>query len=380
MLDDDFLKPVPPAALLAAELDRALTEAGDFQEVLDISRRWANDRKFQVGIQTLRGLIEAEQTATALTAIADAVVERMAAAVAGEFARLHGSVAGGEWCLLAMGKMGGGEMTATSDLDLILIYDAADDAEESDGVRPLPVATWFARFTQRLVTALTAPTGEGALYEVDMRLRPSGNAGPIACSLAAFRRYQRESAWTWEHMALTRARIITGDSALAGKVRAVIDHTLTRRRDTARLRADIADMRRRIAKEHRATSRWQVKHMDGGLVDIEFIAQTLQLAHGHDHPEILAPNTRVALDRAAAAGVLANADRDVLVEAWRLWSAVQVVLRQTIAGEFDDRTAPAGLKDILARAAGLIDFRSLVDRVDDLAALAAAIFRRLIQA
>jgi len=378
VLNPTFLEPIPPVPALAAELERALAESRDFQEVLDISRRWANDRKFQVGIQTLRGLIDAEHTAASLTAIADAVIRRMAATVEAEFSGVHGRVAGGAWCLLAMGKMGGGEMTATSDLDLILIYDATDESEESDGSRPLAPSVWFARFTQRLVTALTAPTGEGALYEVDMRLRPSGNAGPIACSLEAFRRYQIEAAWTWEHMALTRARIVTGDAALGVKVQQVIADTLTRERDPIQLLTDVADMRRRIAKEHRATSRWQVKHMNGGLVDIEFIAQTLQLAHAHDHPGILAPNTRAALDRAAASGLLTTADHDILVEAWRLWSSVQVVLRQTIAGEFDDRTAPEGLKDVLVRAAGLIDFHSLVDRIDDLAAQAAEVYGRVI--
>ena len=378
VLDAGFLDPLPPPPQLAAELEQVLAEATDFQDMLDLCRRWANDRKFQVGIQILRCLIDPQQAAAAFTAIADTVLAQMAARVAGELARAHGSVPGGAWCLLAMGKMGGGEMTVSSDLDLILIYDAPEQTEESDGPRPLAVSTWYARFTQRLVTALTAPTGEGALYEVDMRLRPSGNSGPIASSLTAFGSYQRDSAWTWEHMALTRARVVAGDQTLASKVRTVIAETLTRRRDTARLLTDVADMRERMAAQHRAANHWQVKHMRGGLVDIEFIAQTLQLAHAADRPDILATNTRQALDRAAAAGLLAPGDHDLLVDAWTLWSAIQLVLRQTIAGEFDDRSAPQGLKDLLARAAGLVDFHSMVDRIDDLAAQSLAVFRRLI--
>jgi glutamate-ammonia-ligase adenylyltransferase len=298
--------------------------------------------------------------------------------VEADFARAHGSVPGGGWCLLAMGKMGGREMTATSDLDLILVYDAPADIEESDGPRKLAVATWFARFTQRIVTALSAQTGEGALYEVDLRLRPSGNSGPIACSLESFRRYQAESAWTWEHMALTRARVVTGDATLSASVQDIITEVLRRPRDPVKLRTDVAEMRERMAKEHPATTRWEVKHLRGGLVDVEFTAQYLQLLHAHTHPGILSVHTREALGRALSAGVLDRPGHDALVEAWRLWSEVQLVLRQTIAGAFDERTAPRGLRDVLVRAAGLTDFKTLRDRMDDCAAAALEVFQRVV--
>jgi glutamate-ammonia-ligase adenylyltransferase len=378
VLQARFFELPPPAEELTMELDRALAEAGDVQEILDISRRWANDRKFQVGVLTLRNLIDADQSARALTDIADAVISRMLPRVEDEFARAHGRVAGGAWTILAMGKMGGREMTATSDLDLILVYDAPDPNAESDGPRPLAVPTWYARLTQRLVNALTAPTGEGTLYEVDMRLRPSGNSGPIASSLASFERYQREAAWTWEHMALTRARLVAGDPALGERVAAIIHDTLTRRRDPAKLLTDVAEMRERMAHEHKTDSRWDVKHRRGGLVDIEFTAQYLQLAHAAAHPAILANNTSDVLVRAAAEGVLECCDRDTLLEAWRLWSAVQTVLRQTIAGAFDERTAPRGLKDVLVRAAGYVDFKTLTDRMDDCAAASHEVFQRLV--
>ncbi|MDA8232295.1 MAG: bifunctional [glutamine synthetase] adenylyltransferase/[glutamine synthetase]-adenylyl-L-tyrosine phosphorylase [Magnetospirillum sp.] len=379
VLQAGFLAPVPSAPELALELDPILAEAGgDMQAVLDASRRWVNDRKFQAGVQILRGTLDPGRAGRAFSDIAEAVLDRLGRQVEAEFARAHGRIAGGEWCLLAMGKLGGREMTATSDLDLILIYDAPPGIEESDGPRPLALATWYARLTQRIITALTAKTGEGGLYAVDMRLRPSGNSGPIATSLDSFRRYQREAAWTWEHMALTRARAVAGDPALGRRVEAVVREVLTQPRDGARLLADIADMRERIAREHKAESRWQVKHRRGGLVDIEFVAQYLQLAHAHDHPDILSANTGTALDRAAAAGVLVPGDRDTLAEAWRLWSAVQSVLRQTIAGDFDERTAPGGLRALMARAAGLTDFRSLIDRMDDCATAASEVYRRLL--
>lgn len=378
VLQSHFFEPLPPQEVLEAELDKALAEADDFQLVLDVSRRWANDRKFQVGVLTLKNVIGADEAAGALSDVAGAVLRRLAPRVEEEFARTHGRVPGGAWVILAMGKAGGREMSATSDLDLILIYDSPEMSTESDGGRPLAAPVWFSRFTQRMVNALTAKTGEGSLYEVDMRLRPSGNSGPVATSLEAFSRYQVDGAWTWEHMALTRARVVAGDAALTAKVEAVIKETLTRPRDQAKLLLDVAEMRERMAKEHKAASVWEVKHLRGGLVDIEFTAQYLQLAHGSAHPEILDQNTARALEKASAAGVLERGDCAVMTEALRLWAAVQTVLRQTIAGAFDEKTAPRGLKDVLVRSAGLTDFKSLVDRMEDCAAAAHEVFRRLV--
>jgi glutamate-ammonia-ligase adenylyltransferase len=378
VLTPAFSEPPPPMSGMAADLEKALAEAGDIQEVLDVSRRWANDRKFQVGVQTLRTMLDTDRAARAFSDIADAVLDRLCPRVEEEFIRNHGRIDGGSWCIVALGKMGGHEMTATSDMDLILVYDCPDPGAESDGPRPLAVTTWYARLTQRIVNALTAKTAEGTLYEVDMRLRPSGNAGPIASSIESFRRYQAESAWTWEHMALTRARVVTGSGAVAGKVQAIIAETLANRREPGRLVMDVAEMRERMAREHKAESHWEVKHLRGGLVDIEFTAQYLQLRHGPEHPEILATNTRDALERSAEAGLLDGSDCDSLVEAWRLWSAVQLVLRQTVAGAFDERTAPRGLKDVLVRTTGLIDFKTLVDRMDDCARDALEVFERLV--
>jgi len=260
----------------------------------------------------------------------------------------------------------------------MLIYDHPEGVTESRGARQMPVSQWFVRAAHAYVAAVTAPGVDGRLYEVDMRLRPSGSAGPIASSVHAFARYQRESAWTWEHMALTRARVVTGDPTLAAKVEAVIRDTLTRERDADRLVLEVAEMRERMAREHKADSHWEVKHLRGGLVDIEFTAQYLQLRWGRERPDMLASNTRDALERAATAGKLAGSDLDALVAAWRLWSAVQLVLRQTIAGAFDEKTAPRGLRDVLVEASGLTDFKTLVDRMEDCAAQALEVFERIV--
>jgi len=379
VLASGFFAPPPPQAELAADLEATLQRGEDFQQTLDLARRWANDRKFQVGVLTLRALIPPDQAAAALSDVAQAVISGLGRRVEAEFARTHGRVPGGAWVILALGKAGGREMSATSDLDLILVYDAPPEAEESNGPRPIATATWFARLTQRMVNALSAKTGEGTLYEVDMRLRPSGHSGPIAASLESFRRYQAEAAWTWEHMALTRARVVAGDPALAARVDAVIGETLGRQRAAGPLLADIADMRERIEREHKTASPWDVKYRRGGLIDIEFAAQALQLRHAHDHPDLPHPTTALVLARAQTLGLIGPDESAALAEALSLWSAVQFVLRLTVAPGIDPAHAPRGLRDLLVRVTGLGTFSALVARMDECAARAHAVYQRLVE-
>src|SRR5208282_5154843 len=175
------------------------------------------------------------------------------------FADDHGAVSGGRMAVVAMGKLGSHEMTAASDLDLILIYDFPADAGESDGPRPLGAGLYYSRLTQRLLAALTAPTRAGKLYEVDMRLRPSGRKGPLATQFSAFALYQRNEAETWEHMALTRARVVAGDKNLAADVARAIHNTLTRERDPAAVAHEVAKMRALIAKEKGDRDAWDLK-------------------------------------------------------------------------------------------------------------------------
>jgi len=381
VLSPDFFDPPPDAAELRLELDRSLADARDFQDVLDLCRRWANDRKLQAGVQALRGLIDWTQAGAALSDIAAVVIAALQRCVLDEFAKTHGHIQGAGWVILAMGKLGGREMTPTSDLDLIFVYDHAADASASDGRTPLDPGRYFARLAQRMINAITAPTAEGKLYEVDMRLRPSGTSGPIASHISAFVSYHEDQAWTWEHMALTRARVIGGDRALAEQVEVVIANTLAAPRDPEKLRTDVADMRRRIAREHQAGSRWDVKYVEGGLVDIEFVAQYLQLRHAHDAPEILRANTRDAVAQAMTLGYLASADADAMTGALRLWQAVQSMLRLSLDGDADlgdGDSLPEALKQALGRAASEPDFVRLTLRMDETAKAAHAIFRRIV--
>jgi glutamate-ammonia-ligase adenylyltransferase len=284
-------------------------------------------------------------------------------------------VPGGASVLLAVGKLGGREMTASSDLDLILIYDCADGTV-SDGPRPLAPAHYFARLTQRLVAALTAPMAEGRVYDVDLRLRPSGRAGPLATQLSSFVAYQANEAWTWEHMALTRARPVTGSPGLASRVEAAIRNVLTGPRDAGTTLAEVRAMRGRIARDKRDGGPWDVKLAPGGLLDVEFIAQALQLVHAHAHPEILDTNTETALAKAAAAGLLAPADAELLLGACRLYQAVTQILRLAWDGPFAPAAAPGGLCRLLAQAMGEPDLeRAEACLVERQAAVRAAFVR-----
>ncbi|MGC2855795.1 bifunctional [glutamine synthetase] adenylyltransferase/[glutamine synthetase]-adenylyl-L-tyrosine phosphorylase [Novispirillum sp. DQ9] len=380
VLTPGFFNEPPGAAELDAEVGALLDQSRDFEETLDLLRLWANGRKFQVGVQTLRKLLDARQAGEALTTIADVVLGRLLPAVEEEFARAHGHIAGGSMVVIAMGKAGGREMTATSDLDLITVYDAPAESEFSEGgKRPLSRTDYYIRLTQRLVNAITVMTNEGRLYEVDLRLRPSGSKGPLATSLESFRRYNAEAAWTWEHMALTRARVVCGPEPLTQAAGAVIRDALAKPRDPDKLLVDVADMRGLMARERKAVNAFDVKLARGGLVDVEFATQYLILRHGADHPEVCVPNVAEALDRLRAAGVLDPQDADVLIEGQGLWLAIQGVLRHSIEGAFKPEEAPPGLKDKLARTANEPSFDTLCARMDDTYAKVHAVFKRLIE-
>ena len=221
MLDVAIDRGVAAAPMDVADFSRrlALFHEGDqgFEAFLDAARIFAGEENFMIGLRLFAGLIEPEQAAQAYTALAEAMVRACLARVQADFSVEHGRVPGGRCVVLGLGKLGSRELTATSDLDLVLLYDFDPERPESDGRKPLHATVYYTRLTQRLIAALTAPTRRGKLFEVDMRLRPSGNKGPLATQLASFRAYQASEAEIWEHMALTRARPIAGDDSLAAE-------------------------------------------------------------------------------------------------------------------------------------------------------------------
>ena len=385
VLSEDFFAPVPPRETLLPGLEQGLRLAGDFQDVLDAVRRWTKERKFQVGVQTLSPGVDADLIGQGLSSVAECAIAALYPHVLADFAEReeHGVVAGGGMAIVALGKLGSREMTETSDLDLVFIYDVADgegnagDAR-SDGRRALPASQYYGRLSQRLINAITALTGEGRLYEVDMRLRPSGNAGPVATRMSGFVAYHSDQSWTWEHMALTRARVIAGPDRLARATRAAIDAVLRRPRDREATMRDVRDMRERIAREKGGGSPWDLKLAPGGLLDVEFVAQSLQLVHGAAHPAALDPRTCVALRRLAAAGALDEAEAATLIEASRLQRALMSVLRVAVGEEFDREAMPEGLRNVLTRAASEVDFDRLEAKLRDCQAQVRAVFERVV--
>jgi [glutamine synthetase] adenylyltransferase / [glutamine synthetase]-adenylyl-L-tyrosine phosphorylase len=269
-------------------------------------------------------------------------------------------------------------MTPSSDLDLILIYDAPEGQEESDGERKLAISTYYARLCQRLIGAITAPTAEGRLYEVDMRLRPSGASGPIATSLAHFALYQRESAWTWEHMALTRARPVIGDAPLCRRVEAAVTAALCIARDPGRLVADVADMRRRIADEYPRPAPLDLRNRRGGLVDLEFIAQYLMLREAAARPGMLRRDIAAALAALGEAGVLEPPAVQTLDDALTLLRAMRVFLALLFDGLPDPETLAGPAGATLARCTGAVDFARLDADISTACADVLACYDRLI--
>ncbi|MBI3515757.1 MAG: bifunctional [glutamine synthetase] adenylyltransferase/[glutamine synthetase]-adenylyl-L-tyrosine phosphorylase [Proteobacteria bacterium] len=377
LLSDSFGGAAPDQTALRDDLDRALQDADDLQDVLDLIRRWSGDRKFLIGTGMLRGTVAVVEAARQLSDIADAAIAALVPAVERTFAALHGHVPGGVFAVVALGKLGARELTVTSDLDLVFIYEPGDDTL-SDGRKPLPAVSYFARLGQRLISALTAPTAEGELFRVDMRLRPTGNKGPIAVSLDYFLRYQHGEAWSWEHMALSRARVIAASPGFGARVEHAILEVVARPRDAERLVVDVADMRKRIAHERPRPKPFDVKNRRGGLIDVEFIAQYLLLRHAHSHPGLITGNTEAALGRLGDRGLLAPERAQALQRAARLWQAIQGYLRLATGGELEADLASTTLKQGLARACDVIDYAALQHTIAASAAAVTAAYRELI--
>jgi glutamate-ammonia-ligase adenylyltransferase len=353
-----------PASALAARL----RDARGLDDALAIASRMVRAEDFAISAAELFGWIGVDQAAQCRTALADAVVAALLRLSMHEHAKRYGRVKGGGMVVVALGKAGSREMMAGSDLDLMLIYDHPEDAGESlanasAGARSVPASQYFARAAQGFVAALTVPTRHGPLYAVDMRLRPSGRSGPVAVSLASFELYHREHAWTWERLALTRARVVAGPEKLRRRVAASIHSAIRIGNDTIVL-ADTVAMRKRLLRDLPAKGEWDVKLRAGGLMEVEFIAQALQLLHGST-PRLLSPVTRSALHNLARAGVLPNEEAALLIHADQRWRAVQSLLRITL-GQAVPVSPPAQVVEKMLR---------VLDVGPDEAALRAALER-----
>jgi glutamate-ammonia-ligase adenylyltransferase len=376
LVDPEFLHGLTIEAArnrIAPRLERET----DIEPFLERARELARAERFLLGTRVFSRVLPLAEAGHAHTAIAEIFVDVVLRRVRAEFAKAHGVIPGAEMILVAYGKAGSREMTANSDLDLVVIYDAPPDAL-SDGARSLMPSEYFARLTQRLVSALSVQMRTGTLYEIDLRLRPSGRKGTVATSLPGFREYQVSEAETWERMALSRARPMAGDSALGRRWREEAQAILAVPRDGKAVLAEVAAMRGLMAKEKPGRNRFDVKDWPGGLVDCEFIAQAMILVHAARHPALLEGGTLGALQAAGEAGLLAAADAETLVASWRLQSAVTQATRLCISGPFDEAEASPVFKRRLAALLDKPDFAYLAAELVDLQKQTRQIFERLV--
>lgn len=343
VLAGDFFDPLPSREILVQDLKTQLARSKDYEDRLNVIRRWMKEQHFRIGVLQLRHIADAFEASKSYSDLAAACIINLLPIVKEEFASKYGQISEGEMAVLAMGKLGSREMTATSDLDLIMIYDA-DNQAVSDGQRALPSSQYFARFAQTFVTALSSPTAEGKLYDVDMRLRPSGRKGPVATSLTAFKDYQKTQAWTWEHLALTRADVVAGPDALHQHVQSVHSNIVQTRRDSAKIYRDVRDMRARLAQTKSGnTSFWDIKEIPGGLLDIELLAQTFALI---GHIKANAPQDQ--LSAAAKQDLISKHEGLHLIITHKLLSQIQHICRLLLTGSPDIKTlGQAGRAHIL---------------------------------
>ncbi len=362
-----FFSEWPGAEVLTHKLSQVLAACPDYEAQLLAARLWAKEWHFRIGVHHLRGLIDADTTGGQYADLADAVVAAMWPVVLAEFARKHGPMPGKGAVVLGMGGLGAQRLNASSDLDLIMIYDA-DGVDTSDGPRPLLTRMYCARLTQALVTALTAQMAEGRLYEVDMRLRPSGRAGPVATSLEAFRAYQMDGAWTWEHLALTRARPVVGNAALAQAVEVFRRNILAAKGQGPAVMSDLAEMRARIAEAKPPQGDWDSKIGAGRLQDTELICQAMALRSGSP-----ARDAEAQLAAGVAAGLLSAADASAIAHASGLFWRMQAAARLLTGGTLIPEELGEGARNMILRETGFARMAELQEGMQNAAKAADAV-------
>lgn len=378
LLDQAFFKPLDEDSGVLDVIRREALEAETFEASMDAVRRIQREQLFRIGVQTISGSAEPEAAGRGFAVLAEACVQALGPAALKETVRVGGDFPG-EACVVALGKLGSREMTAGSDLDLMTVY-AVKDPGAVSAVRGWAAETFFGRFTQRLIAALSAPTSEGELYDIDMQLRPSGAKGPVAVSLDSLKAYYASEADTWEFLALTRARPVWATSdAFADAVADAIEQALRQPRNAAAAAADVRDMRALMERERPASGFWDLKLAAGGQIDCEFAAQFLQLAHAPGGGP-LQTGTLEALAAEAEAELAPAGDLETVAAAWRLSQALSQIMRIALDTRADPETEPEPFQRRLASAGGVEDFAGLKTRLGDLRREAREAFGRIVAA
>lgn len=348
---------------LEKKINAFLGEAKDFEDIIDRARIQGQEQKFLISAGLISGTISPRRAAEQFSLLAQTLLDRLFEHVRQKFELRHGKIEGAKIALLAFGKLGSQEMSVASDLDVILLFEAPPDAEFSGGQKPLNVSLYFTRLTQRLISALSAQTSEGILYELDMRLRPSGNAGPLATSLTAFTTYQLDKAWTWEHQALTRARVVFADPGFAAKINTSIDQILNQKPDQNKILTDVANMRARLLADRPARHLLDLKLVEGGLMDVEFIAQSAVLLH----VDLLQPfrrDTGQILTQLHVNNLLTQGEE--LAQIYALMSSIMQISRACLIKPSAIEQWSDAFKSLLARLTNYPDFVRLEQDISDM--------------
>ncbi|WP_208432640.1 bifunctional [glutamine synthetase] adenylyltransferase/[glutamine synthetase]-adenylyl-L-tyrosine phosphorylase [Bartonella taylorii] len=376
MLDPTIFSELPTKTYLEKRLECFLEGVLSYEEILDNLRIFADEQRFLIGIRILNGAITGERAGFAFTALADLMIAKTFSAVRKEFSRLHGNVKGGRVGILGMGKLGSRELTAGSDVDLILLYEHDEDTEISDGEKPLYIPQYYTRLTQRLVAALSTLTSQGVLYTVDLRLRPLGNKGPVAVSFQFFKKYYRKEAWIWEHLALTRARGIAGDHDFLQKLENEVCAIISFSRNKKDVAKAVCEMRTLIEKEKPPENRWDLKTMPGGIMDLEFIAQFALITH------VIA--FQIGATTVDTLSLLPNSFLNQtfisdLRYAYGLYTNLSQIIRLCLNASFDPNDMPLGLSDLLLNSVGEPDLLRVEKLIEETGQSVYSIFTQVVK-
>lgn len=362
VLAPEFYDSIPDVnRLQETMIDSLPPEASDFEDLLEHTRRWAHDRQFRVGIQVIKRQLNELEAAQALSQIADVTLNFLLDKILEEFAVKYGHIEGGKVAVVALGKLGSRELLFGSDLDLVFMYDHPDSVDHSDGNKQLSISQYYTRLSRRFINALSALTPEGTLYEIDLRLRPSGNDGPIATQLAAFKHYYEEgSAWAWEHMALSRARVVASTNTdFAEEVEETIHTILCQERDHDDFIGGLSSMHRKFHKNFKTDNPFNIKYVHGGMLDLEYIVKGLALLHAHENPSVIEPHVLATIAELHHANIIDASQEQALRNARILYGSILCVLRLLqIEGDIPQHFS-RHTQDILVRHVGVQDFDEL---------------------
>jgi len=377
VLDPTFFDPPGGKKQLEISLQTALADTRGYEEILEASRKWLNEMRFQIGIQLLEGLISVKEAGNYRANLAEVVLGALLPEVKADFASRNGTVAKSQMAVIALGSFGGRELTQGSDLDLVLLYEAPGDARSKKG-KGLPASQYYIRLGQHFLTALSAMMGAGKLYDIDLRLRPSGRWGPLVVTLEAFLDYQKSSAWSFEHMALTRARVVAGGAKFKSGIEAALSEILTMKRTPAKLARQMDEVRQKYFEEMGSANIWSVRQVRGGLIDAEYVLQFHLLKEGHKHPAIFDSDFNQATRNLVDIKALDPDAAKTLMDAHDLYLEIHGLLRLCHAENPTDESLTADLKSLIASATGIAGGQNISEVLKENQARVYALYQKQI--